>query len=95
MAPGWLHRKEPRQHGVGVCGGELVRCAIVCDVGFQGNELQGEILTDAKSWLGWDEPKCEEVMKMAQTNFDNIMGGSTKFLDRRGKCQSDCGFDSL
>ena len=33
--------------------------------------------------------------KYANADFDNTMGGSTKFLERRGKDQADFGFDSL
>jgi hypothetical protein len=33
--------------------------------------------------------------KYRDADFDNLMGGSTQYLDRRGKHQSDFGFDSL
>ena len=44
--------------------------------------------------------KCLELTgserkKYRDADFDNTMGGSTKFLDRRGKYQSDYNFDSL
>ena len=44
--------------------------------------------------------KCLELsaadrLKCKDADFDNRMGGSTKFLDRRGKYQTDYGFDSL
>ena len=44
--------------------------------------------------------KCLELTgserrKYRDADFDDLMGGSTKFLDRRGKYQSDYDFDSL
>jgi hypothetical protein len=44
--------------------------------------------------------KCLELSgndrkKYKDADFDNLMGGSTKFLDRRGKFQKEFGFDSL
>ena len=36
-----------------------------------------------------------ERKKYRDADFDNLMGGSTKFLDRRGKHQSEFAFDSL
>ena len=41
------------------------------------------------------ELTSSERKKYRDADFDNTMGGSNKFLDRRGKYQSDFNFDSL
>ena len=41
------------------------------------------------------ELSANDKQKYRDADFDNRMGGSTKFLDRKGKYQSDFNFDSL
>ena len=41
------------------------------------------------------ELSSSERRKYRDADFDNLMGGSTRFLDRRGKYQTDFNFDSL
>lgn len=37
----------------------------------------------------------EDKKRFGNASFDNTMGGSMKFMERRGHYQSEFGFDSL